>query len=84
MLTLTLYAKQGCHLCDDARDTVEAVLADYVGRVELREVDIEEDPALMRSYGEEIPVVMIGERRHSQWFVDETKLRDRLERALAG
>ena len=82
MLTVTLYAKFGCHLCDDARDVVEAVLAEYEGRASLVEIDIEEDPALQRLYGEEIPVVMIGERRHAQWFVDETKFRDRLERAL--
>ena len=84
MLTVTLYAKPGCHLCDDARDTLEAVLSDFDGRAVLTEIDIEEDAALMRQYGEEIPVVMIGDRRHSQWFVDDTKFRDRLERALQG
>lgn len=82
MLSVTLYSKPGCHLCDDARDIVEGVLEGLDGRVELVEVDITTDPALQRQYGEEIPVVFVGERRHSQWFVDEARFKQRVEQAL--
>ena len=53
---MTLYGKAGCHLCDEAREVVEAVRAD-VG-FELEEVDISLDPgARTAGYGERIPVV---------------------------
>ena len=44
---LVLYARPGCHLCDEARAGLEALLADGA-RFELEEVDIESDDALHR------------------------------------
>lgn len=82
MLSLTLYAKPGCHLCDEARDVVDQVLGEFDGRVTLEEIDITEDARLQRKYGEEIPVVFVGERKHSQWQVDPARLRDRIRTSL--
>lgn len=82
MLRLTFYAKPGCHLCDDAREIVEQVVSEFGDSVSIDEIDITEDPALQREYGEEIPVVFVGERRHSQWHVDAGRLRDRIRASL--
>ena len=82
MLRLTFYAKPGCHLCDDARDVVDEVVAEFGDSVSVDEVDITEDPALQREYGEEIPVVFVGKRRHSQWHVDAGRLRERIRASL--
>ena len=75
---VTLYGKPGCHLCDDARAIVDAVCADL--GVGWTEVDITEDPALVREYGEQIPVTFVDGRRHDFWRVDPVRLRT----ALAG
>ncbi len=57
MRHVTLYAKAGCHLCEEGRAAVAAARArrDF----ELEEVDVSLDPRLARRYGERIPVVSI-------------------------
>jgi glutaredoxin len=75
---LTLYGKPGCHLCDDARKTVERVRAEHP--CELREVDVSLDPELNREYGERIPVLALDGEELFEFFVDETVLVERLDR----
>lgn len=76
--TVTLLTKPGCHLCDDARPIVERVVAGHPG-VALVERSILDDDALREEYAEDIPVVLVDGRVHSNWHVDA----DRLEKALA-
>ncbi|WP_109509817.1 glutaredoxin family protein [Nocardioides speluncae] len=70
---VTLYSRPGCHLCEDARAVIEKVCAE-VG-TSYTEVDIDQDPALQRKYGEEIPVTFVDGRQHDFWRVDENRLR---------
>jgi hypothetical protein len=79
---VTLLGKPGCHLCDDAREVVTGVLADHPG-VAFDERSILEDPALLDAYAEEIPVVLIDDRVHTIWRVDESRLRTALAAAGA-
>ncbi len=76
--TLTLIAKPGCHLCDDARAVVDRVLGelenDGVG-VQLVERNILEEPRLAEQYADDIPVVLIDERMHDRWRIDPDRLR---------
>jgi glutaredoxin len=61
MLAITLYAKAGCHLCDEAREYLEELVARYSGqRVELAEVDIRRDEALFERYRFRIPVIAVN------------------------
>ncbi|MET0127881.1 MAG: glutaredoxin family protein, partial [Solirubrobacterales bacterium] len=53
---VTLYGRDGCHLCDEARRSIVALDAE-LGGIELREVDIEADDRLLAAYLERIPVV---------------------------
>jgi Glutaredoxin-like domain (DUF836) len=63
---LVLYGRPGCHLCDEARATLAALLADRVARglpvptVEERDIDGDED--LQRRYAFTIPVVALAGR----------------------
>lgn len=77
---VTIYAKPGCHLCEDARAVVAQVCAELGERFD--EVDITAGPdaeRLMATYGEEIPVTFVDGRQHEFWRVDP----DRLRRALS-
>ena len=58
MRTVTLYTREGCHLCDDARAALERLGASHPFRLD--EVDIEADDALHARYLERIPVVALG------------------------
>ncbi|CAN5530184.1 hypothetical protein BH09ACT4_BH09ACT4_18560 [soil metagenome] len=77
---MTLLGKPGCHLCDDARAVVQTVLADHP-EVEFDEKSILDDPELLEAYVEEIPVVLIDDRVHTIWRVDEARLRSALAAA---
>ena len=77
MTIVVLYGKPGCHLCEEARETVEAVRAELP--FELREVDVSVDPALERDYGERIPVVEVEGEELFEYHVDPTALRKHLD-----
>jgi glutaredoxin len=62
--TVVLYRRAGCHLCDEARATLDAILEarnDAAPVVEERDIDADE--GLQRRFMSTIPVVEIGDRR---------------------
>jgi glutaredoxin len=73
---ITLLARPGCHLCDDAREVISKV-ADDLG-VTWEERDITQSEADLREYWEQIPVTLVDGVPHDFWRVSE----DRLRRAL--
>ena len=79
MRVVTLYGREGCHLCDDAR----AALLELRSRVpfELVEVDIEADDDLHRRYLERIPVVALDGEELYDFFVDAEDLASRVSSA---
>ncbi len=74
-LTITLYSREGCCLCDQALD----LLRDRQGRdgFALEEVDIDTDPALVGQFGEFVPVVALGGKVRFRGIVNPALL-DRL------
>jgi hypothetical protein len=70
---VTLIGRQGCHLCDSARETVARVAADLGVGWEERSIDV--DPTLREQWAEQIPVTLVDGRQHDYWRVDETRLR---------
>ena len=63
-----LYTRQGCGLCNEAH----ALLLRYGFRPSL--VDIEEDPTLVASYGNCVPVVTLDGKVRFRGRVNETLL----------
>jgi glutaredoxin len=74
--TVTLYGRDGCHLCDDARAALERVRAR--APFALEEVDITTDDALHARYLERIPVIALDGRELFDFFVDEAVLLEAL------
>ena len=72
-MTLVLYGRPGCHLCDDARAVLRRIGHPF------DEVDIESDDELLARYLERIPVVALDGTELYDFFVDETDLRQRLD-----
>ncbi len=60
MVTVTLFTKPGCGLCDEVKSSLEQLQSRYPH--ELLEVDITQDDALFNQYRYTIPVVQIGEQ----------------------
>jgi hypothetical protein len=54
---VTLYERDGCHLCDEAR----VLLDEMLGSDGYARVDIEADDALVLRYGFRIPVIALDD-----------------------
>jgi glutaredoxin len=74
---ITLLARPGCHLCEDARKVISKV-ADDLG-VAWEERDITQSEADLREYWEKIPVTLVDGVQHDFWRVSEDRLRRALE-----
>jgi glutaredoxin len=59
MLTITLYSKEGCPLCEEAKGLLRQLSGRYPHRLE--EIYISSDRALLSQYRTTIPVVRIGD-----------------------
>ena len=81
-VTVELMGKPGCHLCDDARVIVNAVLDEFAG-VDFLERNILEDAEMFETMKNDIPVVLINGRRHSTWRVDADALRSAVSKELS-
>jgi glutaredoxin len=53
-----IYSRPGCHLCDQAKQSIEA--AGCPDEYTLDEINIESDPDLLRRYQYDIPVITIN------------------------
>lgn len=71
---LILYTTVGCHLCEEAGDLLDELRQERDLQVE--EVDIADDEALVEAYGIRIPVVRpVNEERELGWPFDLEGLR---------
>ena len=57
MMTLTLYSRPDCHLCEAMHAELVRLLC---GRARIAVIDVGEDRELERRYGERIPVLTAG------------------------
>ena len=71
-MIVTLYSRPGCHLCDEARESLKRVQTR--APFTLSEVNIESDDTLHKRYLERIPVVSVGGRDLFDYEVDEDAL----------
>ena len=73
MTVITLYTTPGCHLCDEVRTELLALLEGREG-IELRELNIEEDDRMLAAYLERIPVVELRGEVVSELELDAEKV----------
>ena len=72
MRVLTLYHREGCHLCEAMERQLAPLLAARGWRLE--RVDVDADPALMRRYGTEVPVLVHGGQEVCRHRLDHAAL----------
>jgi orotidine-5'-phosphate decarboxylase len=69
---LTLYSRPGCHLCEEMKTVVSRARTKM--RFVLDEIDISGDAGLERSYGTEIPVLLVDGKRAAKYRITEEEL----------
>jgi glutaredoxin len=76
---VTMYMREGCHLCEQAKAAMTPLLAETGAK--LYEVDIDDDPAMLERYTNDVPVIFIGSKFFAQHRVDLARLRRLLREA---
>jgi glutaredoxin len=76
MHELTLFHRPGCHLCDDMRDALLELRVEH--DFQLREIDIDSDPAGLARYAVLIPVLCLGEREICHYYLNPAALAEAL------
>jgi hypothetical protein len=80
-LRLTLYYREGCHLCQTMLQALRGLQPCL--RFELALVDIDGDPDLQKRYDEWVPVLSEGETEICHYHLDEAALVGRFGRRAA-
>ena len=80
-MTVTIYTRTGCHLCEEAERVLRREQAATPFQLEL--VDIDRDPELARRYGVRVPVVAMDGQDLFEYEVPVDLLRARLGRVGA-
>jgi glutaredoxin len=75
---IDIYSRPGCHLCDDAREIIERVQRRFPFSVRI--INIEDDPSLEQTYGDQIPVVFINGNKAFKYRVDEAELEQKVKK----
>jgi glutaredoxin len=76
---VTLVTRAGCHLCEEAERVLRRMHAEL--RFDYREVDVDSAAALQAEFSDRVPVILLDDREHGYWRVEEARLRRALERS---
>jgi glutaredoxin len=77
---LTLYTRQHCHLCEQAKQAIMELKNEYLFRLE--EIDIDQSDELTERYGLMIPVVLINGEEAAFGQINKYILSNRLQEVL--
>ena len=70
---LTVFVRRGCHLCTDMVQALERLRLEL--GFEYTQVDIDDDPGLVRRYDTRVPVLAAGDTEICYYFLEEQSLR---------
>jgi len=78
MVTVTVYSRHGCHLCEIAEKTINSLRNELEYSVEVLYIDGNE--VLEKLYGTEVPVIHINGEHHDFYKVDPVRFKTSLEK----
>ena len=76
-VTLVLYSRTHCHLCEDMHLQLEELQGEYGFELVVRDVDTHPDWA--SAYGDEVPVLFVEDVEISRYFLDLERLKVQLD-----
>jgi glutaredoxin len=75
---VTVYSRHGCHLCENAVNTLEGMREELNFTIEV--IYIDGNLELEKLYGHEVPVIHINGEHHDFFKVDPERFRTSLEK----
>ena len=79
-VSVTVYSRENCHLCDEAIGTIEDVANTVPSQVDIDVVDVDEDPELRTEVGEKVPYILVDGQPAFKYRIERDKLRSKLMR----
>ncbi len=76
-MTITVYSKPDCHLCDLAKEIIERCRKKVDFTLEV--IDISQNPELFERYRNDIPVILLDGKEIARHFVREHTLLELLQ-----
>ena len=76
-MNITIYSKKECHLCDIAKEELEAIRREF--DFSIKEINIEKDTIAFEKFKHLIPVVEVDGKIISTGKVDGKKIKDILK-----
>jgi len=77
-LDLTLYTRAGCRLCEEMKAALAPIAREFGARI--TEMDVDHSDELRALYGNDVPVLLLGQRKAAKHRLDERQIRRQLER----
>jgi len=78
VISLRLYTRRECGLCEEMQETVRRASEGFSVRLEIVDVDL--DSELIGHYGGEVPVLLVNGEKFAKYRIGETRLRWKLTR----
>ncbi|MBI4443086.1 MAG: glutaredoxin family protein [Acidobacteria bacterium] len=72
-----LYTRTNCHLCEEVKRQLRELQKEF--SFLFQEVDIDQDPELLRRYNEQVPVVFVHGKKAFKYRLDARQFLKRLE-----
>ncbi len=76
-VTLVLYSRSHCHLCEDMQLQLEELQGEYGFELVVRDVDTHPDWA--SAYGDEVPLLFAEDVEICRYFLDLERLKAQLD-----
>jgi glutaredoxin len=82
MVTVTVYSRHGCHLCEIAEETINSLREESKKELEVsvEVLYIDGNQELEKLYGTEVPVIHINGEHHDFYKVDPVRFKTSLEK----
>jgi len=82
MVTVTVYSRHGCHLCENAVETINSLREESKKELEfsVEILYIDGNEELEKLYGTEVPVIHINGEHHDFYKVDPVRFKTSLEK----
>jgi hypothetical protein len=82
-MTLTVYSRAGCHLCDEMKAVVTRVAGAFrLASLLVEEIDVSSDATLEDRFGQEVPVLAIDGEKVAKYRVADEALRRMVQARL--
>jgi hypothetical protein len=72
-MSLILYTRNGCHLCEDFEQELRRFQQEYPFAIDIRNVDA--SPEWRMAYNDQVPLLLAGSEVISRYFLDLERLR---------